>query len=60
LVPCNDVAALVAALSQLMATPAKLAEMGRAGRTSVEHSYSASLEAIRIVDVYRDLWSKAA
>ncbi len=60
LVPCNDLEALTFALNKLMATPAKLAEMGRAGRVSIEQSYSANLEAIRIVDVYRDLWSKAA
>lgn len=60
LVPCNDVEALTAALDKLMATPAILAEMGKAGRTSVLQSYSANLEAVRIVDVYRDLWSKAA
>ena len=60
LVPCNDAEALISALDQLMATPGKLSEMGRAGRLSVEQSYSANLEAIRIVDVYRDLWSKAA
>ena len=60
LVPCNDLPALTAALDKLMATPSLLAEMGKGGRMSVEQSYSASLEAIRIVDVYRDLWSRAA
>lgn len=60
LVPCNDAEALISALDKLMATPEKLSEMGRAGRSLVEQSYSANLEAIRIVDVYRDLWSKAA
>ena len=60
LVPCGDLEALTFALDQLMATPAKLDEMGRAGRVSVQQSYSANLEAIRIVGVYRDLWSKAA
>lgn len=60
LVPCNDDEALTVALDQLMATPVRLAEMGKAGRASVEQSYSANLEAIRIVDVYHDLWSRAA
>ena len=60
LVPCNDFQALTAALDILMETPSLLVEMGEAGRKSVEQSYSANLEAIRIVGVYRDLWSKAA
>lgn len=60
LVPCDDVEALTEALDKLMAYPTRLAEMGKAGRTLVEQSYSANLEAIRIVDVYRKLWSKAA
>ncbi|MDA1232621.1 MAG: glycosyltransferase family 4 protein, partial [Planctomycetota bacterium] len=60
LVPCNDVEALIAALEELMAAPAILSEMGKAGRMSVEQSYSANLEAVRIMGVYRDLWSKAA
>ena len=60
LVPCDDVESLTAALNELLATPERLPGMGRAGRRHVEQSYSASLEAIRIVDVYRDLWSRAA
>ena len=60
LVPCDDVESLTAALNELLATPERLPEMGRAGRRHVEQSYSASLEAVRIVDVYRELWSKAA
>lgn len=60
LVPCDDIESLTAALNELLATPERLPEMGRAGRRYVEQSYSASLEAVRIVDVYRELWSKAA
>ncbi len=60
LVPCNDVESLISALDELLAAPEQLPEMGRAGRRRIEQSYSASLEAIRIVDVYRELWSKAA
>ncbi len=60
LVPCDDVESLTSALDKLLAAPEQLPVMGRAGRTRIEQSYSASLEAVRIVDVYRELWSKAA
>ena len=60
LVPCNDADSLTSALGVLMAVPEKLSQMGEAGRQRVEQSYSAKLEAGRIVDVYRDLWLKAA
>lgn len=60
LVPCDDVESLTSAIDQFMATPDRLAEMGKSGRKRVEQSYSANLEAARIVSVYRDLWSKAA
>ncbi len=60
LVPCDDVESLTSALGALMAVPEKLSEMGEAGRQRVEQSYSAKLEASRIMDVYRSLWSDAA
>jgi mannosyltransferase len=60
LAPCDDAEALTAALHSLMEKPEELSKLGQAGRKLVEESYSARLEAARIVDVYRDLWSKAA
>lgn len=60
LVPCDDVESLTSALNELMAAPEKLSKMGEAGRQQVEQSYSAKIEAARIVSVYQDLWSKAA
>ena len=60
LVPCDDVESLIFALNDLMAAPEKLPKMGEAGRKRVEQSYSAKIEAARIVNVYRNLWSKAA
>lgn len=60
LVPCDDRDALVAALDRLMQGRERLQEMGMAGRAAVEKLYSAQLEAARIIDVYRQLWSRAA
>ncbi len=60
LVPCNDVSALTKALQQLMSNPDELTKLGLTGRQLVESSYSAEKEADRIVNVYRELWSRAA
>jgi mannosyltransferase len=60
LVPCGDPEALVAALDELMKQPEHLSRLGEAGRQRVEAMYSARLEAARIVDVYRSIWSRAA
>ena len=60
LIPCDDLESLVVALDQLLTAPEKLSDLGIAGRKCVEQKYSANLEAVRIVDVYRDLWAKAA
>ena len=60
LVPCDDLKSLTVALRQLMLAPEKLSAMGESGRKRIVESYSAKLEAARIVDVYRRLWSKAA
>ncbi|MEZ6131730.1 MAG: glycosyltransferase family 4 protein [Planctomycetaceae bacterium] len=60
LVPCGDVDALAASLKKLMESPETLEQMGRTGRDVICDSWSAKLEAERIVDVYRRMWSRAA
>jgi mannosyltransferase len=60
LVACDDLESLCLTLGGLMAGPQQLPVMGRAGRERVVQLYSASLEAARIVQVYRELWSRAA
>ncbi len=60
LVPCGDQQALVSALRKVMKSPERLLEMGRAGRERVLEHYSAQREAERIIEVYQQMWNKAA
>lgn len=60
LVPCDNSDALAAAIGDLVQRPEALLVMGKAGRELVQQFYSAKLEASRIVDVYRKIWSRAA
>jgi mannosyltransferase len=60
LVPCDDVEALIAALAHLLKNAEELPKLGEAGRQRVDEMYSARLEAVRITEVYRRMWSKAA
>jgi mannosyltransferase len=57
LVPTGDADALAAALEPLMREPARAAEMGARGRARVLAEFSADVEAERIADVYRAVWS---
>lgn len=60
LVPCGDLPALVAALERMLASQAKLDSMAAACREHVERHFSARNEAEQIIDVYQQLWSRAA
>ncbi len=60
LVPLGDQKALTEALRGIMKSPERLIEMGNAGRERVVQKYSAQIEAERIIDVYKQMWNKAA
>jgi mannosyltransferase len=56
-VPTDDVAALVAALRQVMQNPTRAAEMGRLGRQRVEQQFSVEREAEGVAAVYQAVWA---
>jgi glycosyltransferase involved in cell wall biosynthesis len=58
-VPTDDVAALVAALRQVMQEPLRAAEMGRLGRQRVEQMFSVEREAAGVAAVYAHVWGEA-
>ena len=58
-VPTDDVAALVAALRQVMQEPLRAAEMGRLGRQRVEQMFSVEREAAGVAAVYAHVWDEA-
>ena len=57
---CDSLPELVAALRRVLSRPERLLEMGAAGRERVLERFSAETEARQIVQVYRDMWGKAA
>jgi glycosyltransferase involved in cell wall biosynthesis len=54
LVPADDSPALAAALSELLADPARAERMGAAGRTRALAQFSVAKMADRTIDVYRE------
>ncbi len=56
-VPVEDVGAMVAALADLTADPARLADMGAAARQRAVDHFSLDQEASGIASVYEQLWS---
>ena len=60
LVPPGDGAALSAALRSALASGAKLATMGLAGRALVEQSFSWTSSAARMMDVFAELTDRPA
>jgi mannosyltransferase len=60
LVPCGDLLALTSTIEELLGDPVRLHILGENSRQHVEQNYSAKSEADRIVQVYQDLWTKAA
>jgi mannosyltransferase len=57
-VPTDDVAALVAALRQVMQDPSHAAAMGRLGRQRVEQMFSVEREAAGVAAVYAQVWGR--
>ena len=60
LVPCGDLSSLTSAVAALLDDPIRLHVMGENSRRHIEKNYSAKTEVDRIVQVYHDLWTKAA
>ncbi len=60
LVTCGDVLSLTSSIAELLGDPVRLHNLGENSRQHVAQNYSAKSEADRIVQVYQDLWAKAA
>ena len=53
----DDLDSLIAAIEPLLADPARADEMGRRGRAKALEHHDIDIEAARINEVYRRLWS---
>ncbi len=57
IVPPGDAEAAAAAVSELLADPARIERMGRAGRAKAERDHSIAREAEGVAEIYERLWA---
>jgi glycosyltransferase involved in cell wall biosynthesis len=55
LFPPGDAVALATRICSLLATPSRIDQMGRAARARCEQRFSASIQAVRVNAIYREL-----